>query len=164
LAFIVINLSNAFYTIPSLAIFGFLVPFLGVGIKPAIIALVLYGQFVLIGHTYTGVTGVDRAILEAGKAMGLTNRQILFSIQLPLGFPLIAAGIRTATTLTISIVVIGAWVGAGGLGVLMFRGIASSNWVIVLAGSIPVLVLSIVADILLSCAQPLFTPKGLRDR
>lgn len=158
----ILNLANGFYTIPSIALFGLLIPFLGIGYKPAVIALILYVQFIIIGHTHVGMTKVESDIIESAKAMGLTKFQQLIKVQLPIALPIIIAGIRTATTLTIGIVAIAAFIGAGGLGVLIYRGISGSNTVLILVGSLTTFLLSISSDIILSRIEKLIVPRGLR--
>jgi osmoprotectant transport system permease protein len=158
----IINLANAFYTVPSIALFGLLIPFLGIGFKPAIVALVLYVQFIIISHTHVGMTKVDSDVIESAKGMGLTEFQQLIRVRLPIAMPIIIAGIRTATTLTIGIVAIAAFIGAEGLGVLIFRGISGSNTVLILIGSITLFLLSIITDVLLSRLEKIIIPRGLR--
>lgn len=149
LADVVINIAGVFQTIPSLALLGFMIPFLGIGATPAIVALSIYGLLPIIRNTYVGITGVNPAIIDAGVGMGMTNRQILFKIELPLSMPVIMGGIRTATVLMIGIATLATLVGAGGLGDLIFRGIATANQELILAGAIPAALLAIIADFLL---------------
>lgn len=149
LASIVINIANIFQTIPSLALLGFMIPFLGIGPLPAIVALVIYGLLPIIRNTYIGITSVAPAIIDAGIGMGMTNKQILLKIELPLSMPVIMGGIRTATVLMIGVATLATLVGAGGLGDLIFRGIATANQELILAGAIPAALLAIVADFLL---------------
>lgn len=149
LADVVINIAGVFQTIPSLALLGFMIPFLGIGSTPAIVALSIYGLLPIIRNTYVGITGVNPAIIDAGVGMGMTNRQILFKIELPLSMPVIMGGIRTATVLMIGVATLATLVGAGGLGDLIFRGIATANQELILAGAIPAALLAIIADFLL---------------
>jgi osmoprotectant transport system permease protein len=144
--------ANIFQTIPSLALFGFLIPlpFIGgIGRRTAIVALVLYALLPILRNTYVGLTGLDRAVLEAAEAMGMTNAQILFRVRLPLALSIILAGIRTATVITIGVATIAAAIGAGGLGTFIFRGVAMVSDVVILAGAIPAALLALVADFLL---------------
>ena len=145
-------IASIFQTIPSLALFGFLIPlpFLGgIGEHTAIVALVLYALLPILRNTYVGLTEVDPAILEAAEAMGMTETQILFRVRLPLATSFILAGIRTATVITIGIATIAAAIGAGGLGTFIFRGVAMVSDAVILAGAIPAAVLALLADFLL---------------
>ena len=149
MAHLVVNSANIGQTIPSLAILGMVIPVLGIGLKPAVFALVLRGVLPIINNTYSGITNVNFSIIEAGKGMGMRNRQILRLVELPLSFPVIMAGIRTATVLSISVATLAALIGAGGLGDLIFQGIVMADRNLLLAGSIPTALLAISADLLL---------------
>jgi len=149
MAHLVVNSANIGQTIPSLAILGMVIPVLGIGLKPAVFALVLRGVLPIINNTYSGITNVNSSIIEAGKGMGMKNRQILRLVELPLSFPVIMAGIRTATVLSISVATLAALIGAGGLGDLIFQGIVMADRNLLLAGSIPTALLAIGADLLL---------------
>jgi len=149
-------LASIFQTIPSLALFGFLIPipFIGgIGRRTAIVALVLYALLPILRNTYVGLTGIDPAILEAAEAMGMTQTQILWRVRLPLARVVILAGIRTATIITIGVATIAAAIGAGGLGTFIFRGVAMVSDAVILAGAIPAALLAIVADLLLSWVE-----------
>jgi osmoprotectant transport system permease protein len=149
---IALGIASVFQTIPSLALFGFLIPipFIGgIGRRTAIVALVLYALLPILRNTYVGLTGIDPAILEAAEAMGMTNTQILLRVRLPLALSVILAGIRTATVITIGVATIAAAIGAGGLGTFIFRGVAMVNDSVILAGAIPAALLAIFADLLL---------------
>ena len=148
----ILGFANAVQTIPSLAIFGFLisVPFLGgIGRVPAIVALTLYALLPLIRNTYTGISNVDPAIREAGKGMGMTERQILFQVEIPLALGVILTGVRVATVICVGIATIAAAIGGGGLGVFIFRGISTVDNNLILAGAIPSAVIALGADWLL---------------
>jgi osmoprotectant transport system permease protein len=150
---IALGAASIFQTIPSLALFGFLIPipFIGgIGRRTAIVALVLYALLPILRNTYVGLTGIDPAILEAAEAMGMTNTQILLRVRLPLALNVILAGIRTATVITIGVATIAAAIGAGGLGTFIFRGVAMVNDSVILAGAIPAALLAILADLLLA--------------
>jgi osmoprotectant transport system permease protein len=141
--------ANIFQTIPSLALFGFLIPlpFLGgIGSRTAIVALVLYALLPILRNTYVGLTSIDPAILEAAEAMGMTESQVMFRVRLPLAKGFILAGIRTAMVITIGIATIAAAIGAGGLGTFIFRGVAMVSNVVILAGAIPAAILALLAD------------------
>jgi osmoprotectant transport system permease protein len=149
---IALGLASIFQTIPSLALFGFLIPipFIGgIGRRTAIVALVLYALLPILRNTYVGLTGVDPAVLEAAEAMGMTQAQILWRVRLPLARAVILAGIRTATIITIGVATIAAAIGAGGLGTFIFRGVAMVSDAVILAGAIPAALLAIAADLLL---------------
>jgi osmoprotectant transport system permease protein len=149
---LVLGVANVIQTIPSLALFAFLlpVPWLGErGSRLAILALALYGLLPLIRNTYTGIRGVDPAVVEAGRAMGLTDWQLLFQVELPLASGVIVAGLRIATVLSIGLATIAAAIGAGGLGEFIFRGLSMVNNQVILAGAIPAALLALLADFLL---------------
>jgi osmoprotectant transport system permease protein len=149
---IALGVASVFQTIPSLALFGFLlpIPFIGgIGRRTAIVALVLYALLPILRNTYVGLTGIDPAVLEAAEAMGMTESQILWRVRLPLARAVILAGIRTATIITIGVATIAAAIGAGGLGTFIFRGVAMVSDAVILAGAIPAALLAIAADLLL---------------
>jgi len=158
----VIGIAGILYTIPSLALFGMLIPFIGIGIKPALIALILYSQLAMIRNTYVGIVHIDPAIREAGKGMGMSNWQFLRMVELPVALPVIMAGIRTAAVMNIGTATIAAYIGAGGLGWLIFRGIASVNTEQIIAGALPVTILAIGVDYLFVLLERMLTPAGLR--
>jgi osmoprotectant transport system permease protein len=145
----VLGAANIIQTIPSLALFGFLLPAPWIGARGgrlAILALALYGLLPLIRNTYAGIQGVDPAIVEAGRAMGLTDRQLLMQVELPLASGVIVAGVRIAAVLSIGLATIAAAIGAGGLGEFIFRGLAMVNNQVILAGAIPAALLALLAD------------------
>jgi osmoprotectant transport system permease protein len=142
----VIAFTGFLYTIPVIAFFGFMLPVLGTGQRPAIAALLIYGLLPLVRNTYVGITEVDKGMLEAARGMGSTNTQILRYVEIPMALPYIIAAIRTVTVMTISIATIAAFIGGGGLGVLIFRGITTRTFELTVAGSILVALLAIVAD------------------
>jgi osmoprotectant transport system permease protein len=149
---VALGIASVFQTIPSLALFGFLIPipFIGgIGRRTAIVALVLYALLPILRNTYVGLSGVDPAILEAAEAMGMTTTQILLHVRLPLALSVILAGIRTATVITIGVATIAAAIGAGGLGTFIFRGVAMVSDAVILAGAIPAALLAIFADLFL---------------
>ena len=149
-------IASTLQTIPSLALFGFLIPipFIGgIGKRTAIVALVLYALLPILRNTYVGLTGIDAAILESAEAMGMTQWQILLRVRFPLALSVILAGIRTATIITIGVATIAAAIGAGGLGTFIFRGVALVNDDLLLAGAIPAALLALVADFLLGLVE-----------
>jgi osmoprotectant transport system permease protein len=150
---IALGIASVFQTIPSLALFGFLIPipFIGgIGKRTAVVALVLYALLPILRNTYVGLSGIDPAVLESAEAMGMTNSQILWRVRLPLALSVILAGIRTATVITIGVATIAAAIGAGGLGSFIFRGVALVNDSLLLAGAIPAALLALLSDFLLA--------------
>ena len=148
--------ANIMQTIPSLALFGFLLPAPWIGERAdrlAILALTLYALLPIIRNTFTGIQGVDRAVVEAGRGMGMTDRQLLFQVELPLSLSVIVAGIRVATVISVGMATIAAAVGAGGLGEFIFRGVAMVNNQLILAGAIPAAVLALLADVTLGATE-----------
>ena len=151
-----LSMASVFQTIPSLALFGFLIPipFIGgIGARTAVIALVLYALLPILRNTYVGLTGIDPAVLEAAEAMGMTESQILWRVRLPLARSIILAGVRTATIITIGVATIAAAIGAGGLGTFIFRGVAMVSDAVILAGAIPAALLALAADVLLGLLE-----------
>ncbi|MGB3559406.1 MAG: glycine betaine ABC transporter substrate-binding protein [Geitlerinemataceae cyanobacterium] len=162
LAQTILGVANAVQTIPSLAIFGFLisVPFLGgIGKVPAIVALTLYALLPLIRNTYIGINSVDPAIREAGKGMGMTDRQLLFQVEIPLALGVILAGVRVATVISVGIATIAAAIGGGGLGIFIFRGLSTVNNQLILIGAIPATLMALVADFALGYLEKRLTSK-----
>lgn len=158
----ILGIANALQTIPSLAIFGFLisVPFLGgIGKTPAIVALTVYALLPLIRNTYIGIQNIDPAIREAGKGMGMTDWQLLVQVELPLASSVILAGIRVATVISVGIATIAAAIGGGGLGVFIFRGISTVNNQLILAGAIPAALIALGADFGLGLIEKQLTEK-----
>ena len=152
----VLGLANVFQTIPSLALFGFLIPlpFIGgIGARTAIVALVVYALLPIVRNTYTGIAGVDPAVREAGRGMGMTDGELLRMVELPLAASVILAGIRVATVVSVGVATIAAAVGAGGLGVYIFRGVAMVNDTLILAGALPAALMALAADGLLGFAE-----------
>src|SRR5579885_962379 len=148
--------ANVIQTIPSLALFGFLLPAPWIGERAdrlAILALMLYALLPLIRNTYAGIKGVDRAVVEAGRGMGMTDGQLLWQVELPLALGTIIAGIRVATVISIGLATIAAAIGAGGLGEYIFRGLAMVNNPLILAGAIPAALLALLADVSLGWAE-----------
>ena len=131
-----LTIINFLYTIPSISMLGFLIPFSGVGNTTAIIALIIYALLPMVRNTYTGLTNVDKNIIEAAKGMGSTDFQILIRIKLPLAFPVILSGIRSMVTMTIALAGIASFIGAGGLGVAIYRGITTNNASMTIIGSL----------------------------
>lgn len=134
------------YSVPSLAMFAFLIPIVGLGVKPAIIALVAYSQLILVRNVMVGFQSIDAAIVEAGRGMGLSSLQLFWKIELPLALPVILGGIRIATISTIGIATIAAWINAGGLGVILFEGLYQNHTPKMIWGTIFVSLLAIISN------------------
>jgi len=152
----VLGLANVFQTVPSLALFGFLIPlpFIGgIGATTAIVALVVYALLPIVRNTYEGIAGVDAAVREAARGMGMTDWQLLTQVELPLGLGVILAGVRIATVVSVGTATIAAAIGAGGLGVYIFRGVATVDNTLILAGALPSALMAIAADGLLGLAE-----------
>lgn len=144
-----LGIINFLYTIPSISRLGFLIPFSGVGNATAVIALTVYALLPMVRNTHTGIANVDLAILEAAKGMGSTRMQILFKIKLPLAMPVILSGIRNMVTMTIALAGIASFIGAGGLGVAIYRGITTNNAAMTMVGSLLIALLALIMDFLL---------------
>jgi len=144
----ILGLANVMQTIPSLALFGFLlaVPLIGLGAKNAIVAMVVYSLLPIIRNTFTGIDGVDPAIGEAARGLGMTDLQLLRIVELPLAAPVMLAGIRVAAVMGVGIATIAAAIGAGGLGVFIFRGLAMVDNRVIMAGAIPAAMLALLVD------------------
>src|SRR6266704_4068395 len=158
----VLGFANVIQTIPSLALFGFLLPAPWIGARAdrlAILALTLYALLPLIRNTYTGIKGVDRAIVEAARGMGLTDWQLLYKVELPLAASVILAGVRVAIVISIGLATIAAAIGAGGLGELIFRGLAMVNNAVILAGAVPAALMALAADTLLGWLEKRLSPQ-----
>jgi osmoprotectant transport system permease protein len=154
--------ANIIQTIPSLALFGFLLPAPWIGARAdrlAILALLLYALLPLIRNTYTGIQGVDPAVVEAGRGMGMTAGQLLWQVQLPLALGVIIAGVRVAVVISVGLATIAAAIGAGGLGEYIFRGLAMVNDSVILAGAIPAAMLALLADVTLGWLEKRLSPR-----
>ncbi len=157
----VVGFTNVMQTVPSLALFGFLIPlpFLGgIGKHTAIIALVIYALLPILQNTLAGILSVDRAVRESALAMGMTGRQLLWLVELPLASRTILTGLRVATVITVGTATIAAAIGGGGLGVFIFRGLATVNTAQILAGAVPAALMALAADRGLSWIERRFLP------
>jgi len=166
---IVLYLASMMITVPSAALFGLMIPLLspwgyGIGFVPAVIAVILYSQLPIIGNTYTAITNIDPALRDAADGMGMTTLQKLWHVELPLAVPLIMAGVRTAVVMNIGVTAIAAYIGAGGLGRFIARGISLSDTNQLVTGALAVSVLAIGVDLLLASAQRGLTSRGLRTK
>lgn len=168
---VVLGIAGIVQTVPSLAMIAFIVLFFvfaglsSIGVVPGLVALVLYALLPILRNTYTGIRQVDPAIVEVATGMGMTPRQILFQVELPLSLPVIMAGIRISTVWTIGVAMLCGLIGAGGLGELIFRGLRSLPRTadFLVAGTLPAACLALAADSLLGCLEKWLTPPGLRD-
>jgi osmoprotectant transport system permease protein len=158
----ILGSANIIQTIPSLALFGFLLPAPWIGARAdrlAILALTLYALLPLIRNTYVGIKSVDPSVVEAGRGMGMTNRQLLWQVQLPLALGVIVAGVRVATVISVGLATIAAAIGAGGLGEYIFRGLAMVNNQVILAGAIPAALMALSADLVLGWLEKRLSPR-----
>lgn len=164
LASLILSTTGVLQTIPSLALLGFMIPLFGIGFTPAVIALFLYALLPIVRNTHTGLLSTDPILIEAGKAMGMTNQQILFKIRLPLAMDMIMAGIRTALTINIGTATLAAFIGAGGLGESIITGITLNDNNMILQGAIPAAVLALIADQGMALVEKAVRPKGLKRK
>ncbi len=156
----VISIVNFLYTIPSISMLGFLIPLSGIGNTTAVIALTIYALLPMVRSTHTGITNVDEAIIEAARGMGSTDAQILWKIKLPLAMPVIMSGIRNMVVMTLALAGIASFIGAGGLGVAIYRGITTNNAAMTVAGSLLIALLALVSDLLLGLAEKRLKGRG----
>ncbi len=150
---LILGVVNFFYTIPSIAMFGLFIPLIGIGYVNALVVLVIYGLLPIIRNTYTGLSEVDPLLLDAAKGMGATPKQIFFKIRWPLAFPTILSGFRTMVVMTIALAGLASFIGAGGLGQAIYRGINTNNSSLILVGSIAVALLALVVDLLIGAFE-----------
>lgn len=150
---VLLGIVNVIYTIPSISLLGFLIPLTGIGNRTAIIALTVYGLLPIVRNTYTGLTTVDATILEVAEGLGSDGRQMMFRIRFPLALPVIISGFRNMVVMIIAMGGIASFIGAGGLGVAIYRGITTYNMTLTAAGSILIALLALVSDRLLSLAE-----------
>lgn len=166
---IVLYFAEIMMTVPSLALFGLLMLLLSrmglsaIGFLPAVITLVIYSQLPILRNTYTAIRQVDQTIIDAGRGMGMSESQLLLRIKLPLALPVIMAGLRNAMVLTIGIAAIAALIGAGGLGVPIFRGLRNARMDLIVIGGISVSILALLIDGLMALLERWVTPRGLRS-
>ncbi|QEM82377.1 ABC transporter permease [Halomonas binhaiensis] len=162
----VLYVASIIVTIPSIALFGIMIPVLsligqGIGYLPAVIAVLLYSQLPIIRNTYTAIHNVDPALREAARGIGMSPNQRLSMVEIPLAIPVIMAGVRTAVVLNIGVMAIAAYIGAGGLGTFISRGISQSDPRQLIVGAVAVSLLAIIADYTLLAVQKWLTPKGM---
>lgn len=151
----VLWLAGIAMTIPSLAAFGLLIPFLGIGSPPVVFTLVLYSQLPVIRNTYVGLTGIEEATKEAGRGLGMTRRQRLRRLQIPMALPIILAGVRNAVVIVVGVAAVGAYVGAGGLGEFIFNGIRMGDTVMIVVATIVVSALALAVDYSIATVEQL---------
>ncbi|GAF20038.1 osmotically activated L-carnitine/choline ABC transporter, permease protein OpuCB [Bacillus sp. JCM 19046] len=160
----IISFVGILQTVPSLAILAFLMPFLGVGTAPAIVALFIYSVLPILRNTYTGVNEVDSKLVEAGKGMGMSNTELILKIELPIALPVIMSGIRFATVYLIGWATLAAFIGGGGLGDLIFDGLNLYQPELIILGTIPATILALLASWGLSALEKKLTPKAYREK
>ncbi len=149
----VLTACQVLMTIPSIAMLGLLLPFFGIGFQTGVIALILYSLLPIVRNTFSGIEEIDPAIIESARGMGMKRYRILFRIKLPLAFPVIMAGVRTATVMVVGIGAIAAYIGAGGLGELIFNGISRTNPPMIITGAIFVSIIAVSFDLILSWVE-----------
>ncbi|ADI01418.1 ABC transporter permease [Syntrophothermus lipocalidus] len=160
---LVVGFTDVMQTIPALALLALFMLWLGLGDTPLIMALLVYSLLPIVRNTYIGIIGIDGALIEAAKGMGMTRWQLLRMVQLPLALPVIMAGIRVATVTAIGIAAIGVLIGAGGLGAPIWRGMQQMNTAMILSGAVPAALLAVVSDAGLSKLERFIAPKGLSN-
>ncbi|GAA0230738.1 ABC transporter permease/substrate-binding protein [Metaclostridioides mangenotii] len=158
---IVLGFVNLVQAVPSMALLGLLVPILGIGSKPAIFSVVIYSLLPIVKNTYIGISSIDPVVLESAKGIGLTKNQTLFRIQFPLALPIIMGGVRISAVTAVGLMTLAAFIGAGGLGYLVFSGVQTVNNSMILAGAIPSCILALLVDYIFSQIEIAVTPKGL---
>jgi len=160
----VLGITNVVQAIPSIALLGFLVPFLGIGEKPAIFMVVVYSLLPIVKNTATGLSGINADTIEAAKGIGMTEFQILVKVKLPLALPVIMAGIRISAVTSVGLVTLAAFIGAGGLGYIIYSGIRTVNSNLILSGAIPACLLALAVDWLCGIIEKLVTPICLKKK
>ena len=154
--------TNVVQAIPSLALLGFLIPFFGIGAKPAIFMVIVYSLLPIVKNTFAGISNMNAEMIEAAKGIGMTPLQILLKVKMPLALPIIMAGIRISAVTSVGLVTIAAFIGAGGLGLTIYTGINRTNPTMVLAGAIPACLLALLVDFVASLIERMVTPKCFR--
>ncbi len=160
----VLTIVGAAQTIPSLALLGMLIPLIGIGEKPALLALFVYALLPIVRATYSGLMALDPTTLEAARGIGMTDRQVLTKVALPLALPVVMGGVRTATVINVGVATLAALIGAGGLGTFIFRGISMVDTPLMLTGAIPAALMAIALDGLLGAAERRLSPTSRRQR
>lgn len=160
---VVISIASILQTLPSLALLAIMVPLVGVGRKPAIIALAIYSLLPILRNTYLGMTGVDKDLVDASKGMGMTKLQIIKKVQLPISIPVIMSGLQLSAVYLVAWTTIASYIGAGGLGDLIFMGLNNYNFYAILSGTIPVTVIALLLEWILGVLKNRLTPRTFRD-
>lgn len=158
----ILGITNLIQAIPSMALLGFAIPLLGIGTVPAVVVVFLYSLLPIIKNTYIGILQINPQLIEAARGIGMTRFNILYKIQIPLTLPTLMAGVRISSVTAVGLMTIAAFIGAGGLGFLVFSGISSVNTAMILAGAIPACILALTVDWILSLVEDLVTPMSLR--
>ncbi len=160
---IIIGLASVFQTIPSLSLLAIMIPIFGIGTKPAVVALFIYSLLPILRNTYQGMKSVDKNIIDAAKGMGMTNLQSIIQVELPLAAPIIMSGIRLSAVYVIAWATLSAYIGAGGLGDIIFNGLNTFKVSVIIAGTVPVSLLALLMDFILGKAEALVTPFTGKD-
>ncbi|MBU3105468.1 ABC transporter permease [Clostridium gasigenes] len=155
----ILGITNFIYTIPSISLLGFLIPFSGIGNTTAVITLTIYALLPMVRNTYTGIENIDSSIIEAAKGMGSTSFEILYKIKLPLATTVILSGLRNMVVMTIALAGIASFIGAGGLGVAIYRGITTNNSIMTIAGSLLIALLALAADFIIGSVEKIIKRK-----
>lgn len=156
---LVLSITNFLYTIPSISLLGFLIPFSGIGNTTAIIALTIYALLPMIRNTYAGIDNIDKSIIESARGMGSTEFQILYKIKIPLATTVILAGFKNMVVMTIALAGIASFIGAGGLGVAVYRGITTNNQTMTIAGSLLIALLALLCDLIIGGIEKIIKRK-----
>ena len=156
---LVLSITNFLYTIPSISLLGFLIPFSGIGNTTAIIALTIYALLPMIRNTYAGIDNIDKSIIESARGMGSTEFQILYKIKIPLATTVILAGFKNMVVMTIALAGIASFIGAGGLGVAVYRGITTNNQTMSIAGSLLIALLALLCDLIIGGIEKIIKRK-----
>ncbi|WP_243280418.1 ABC transporter permease [Clostridium sp. 1001271B_151109_B4] len=156
---LVLSITNFLYTIPSISLLGLLIPFSGIGNTTAIIALSIYALLPMIGNTYAGIDNIDKSIIESARGMGSTEFQILYKIKIPLATTVILAGFKNMVVMTIALAGIASFIGAGGLGVAVYRGITTNNQTMTIAGSLLIALLALLFDLIIGGIEKIIKRK-----
>ena len=160
---LIIGLASVFQTIPSLSLLAIMIPIFGIGTKPAVVALFIYSLLPILRNTYQGMKSVDKNIIDAAKGMGMTNLQSIIQVELPLAAPIIMSGIRLSAVYVIAWATLSAYIGAGGLGDIIFNGLNTFKVSVIIAGTVPVSLLALLMDFILGKAEALVTPFTGKD-
>lgn len=156
---LVLSITNFLYTIPSISLLGFLIPFSGIGNTTAIIALTIYALLPMIRNTYAGIDNIDKSIIESARGMGSTEFQILYKIKIPLATTVILAGFKNMVVMTIALAGIASFIGAGGLGIAVYRGITTNNQTMTIAGSLLIALLALLCDLIIGVIEKIIKRK-----